>query len=57
MKVALYVRVSTEEQAEEGFLINGQISILSEYCKNNKYEIVNIYIDEGVSGKSLIDLL
>lgn len=53
MKVALYVRVSTEEQAEEGYSINGQISILSEYCKNNGYEIVSIYKDEGVSGKSI----
>lgn len=53
MKVALYVRVSTEEQAEEGYSISGQISTLSEYCRNNGFEIVNIYKDEGVSGKSI----
>ncbi|WP_217486908.1 recombinase family protein [Cytobacillus firmus] len=53
MKVALYVRVSTEEQAEEGFSINGQIKTLVEYCKRSNYKIVEIYKDEGISGKSL----
>ncbi|WP_439874705.1 recombinase family protein [Bacillus mycoides] len=53
MKVALYVRVSTEEQAEEGFSINGQIKLLEEFCEKNSYQIVKIYKDEGISGKSL----
>ncbi|WP_219913051.1 recombinase family protein, partial [Bacillus paranthracis] len=49
MKVALYVRVSTEEQAEEGFSINGQIKLLEEFCEKNSYQIVKIYKDEGIS--------
>lgn len=53
MNVALYVRVSTEEQAEEGFSINGQINVLEEYCKKNNYKIIEIYKDEGISGKSI----
>jgi len=53
MKVAFYVRVSTEEQAEEGYSINGQIKVLEEYCKRNKYTITEIYKDEGISGKSM----
>lgn len=52
MKVALYVRVSTEEQADEGYSINGQIKVLEEHCKNNSYQVVKVYKDEGISGKS-----
>jgi site-specific DNA recombinase len=53
MKVALYVRVSTEEQADEGFSINGQIKTLEDYCERNRYEVVKVYKDEGLSGKSM----
>ncbi|MEH7457264.1 recombinase family protein [Bacillus sp. JJ1127] len=52
MKVALYVRVSTEEQAEEGYSIEGQVKTLTDYCKGHKYDIYNTYKDEGFSGKS-----
>ncbi|MDQ1143422.1 DNA invertase Pin-like site-specific DNA recombinase [Bacillus sp. SORGH_AS 510] len=52
MKVALYVRVSTEEQAEEGYSINGQIKVLEDYCNKNNFQVVEIYKDEGISGKS-----
>ncbi len=51
MKAALYVRVSTEEQAEEGFSISAQINQLTEYCKRQNIEIHNAYVDEGVSAK------
>ncbi len=47
---AIYVRVSTEEQAKEGFSINSQIMDLKDYAKNNNIEIVKIFKDEGVSG-------
>lgn len=52
MKVALYVRVSTEEQAEEGYSIEGQIKTLTDYCNKNDFVIAQIYKDEGLSGKS-----
>ncbi|MEK4086303.1 recombinase family protein [Psychrobacillus sp. FSL K6-1415] len=52
MKVALYVRVSTEEQAEEGYSIEGQIKVLTDHCNKNNYTISKIYKDEGISGKS-----
>ncbi|MCH4825555.1 recombinase family protein [Planococcus halocryophilus] len=51
-KVALYVRVSTEEQATEGYSIAGQIQILRDYCNKNDFKVVKIYKDEGISGKS-----
>jgi site-specific DNA recombinase len=52
MKAALYVRVSTEEQAEEGFSIAAQVRQLSEYCKKNNLEVYGEpYVDDGVSAK------
>jgi site-specific DNA recombinase len=51
MKAALYIRVSTEEQAEEGFSIPAQTKQLSEYCNKNSIEIFKIYADEGISGQ------
>lgn len=49
-RVALYVRVSTEEQAIHGFSIETQKDNLAEYCKKNKLKIVDFYVDEGISG-------
>ena len=49
-RVALYVRVSTEEQALKGFSIEAQKAALEEYCKKNNMKIVDIYADEGISG-------
>lgn len=40
MKVAIYARVSTEEQDADK-----QVYICREYCKNNNYEIAEIYQD------------
>jgi DNA invertase Pin-like site-specific DNA recombinase len=45
MKVALYLRVSTEEQTTS----NQEIE-LKKYCEREGYEIYNIYRDEGISG-------
>lgn len=52
-KVALYARVSTEEQAKEGFSIPAQLDELRRYAERHEYEIVQEYVDEGVSGKSI----
>lgn len=45
MKVAIYLRVSTEEQSLE----NQEIE-LREYCKRENFEIFEIYKDKGISG-------
>lgn len=50
LRVALYGRVSTEEQAIRGFSIDAQVSALKEYAANHKMKIVDIYLDEGISG-------
>jgi len=51
LRVALYIRVSTEEQAQEGFSIRAQKNNLIDYCRVNDHEIVKIYIDDGYSAK------
>lgn len=51
--IAIYVRVSTEEQAEEGFSIAAQLDTLRSYAKQHRYLIHNEYADEGISGKSI----
>lgn len=55
MKTGIYVRVSTEEQVVDGFSINAQIDKLSKYADSLDWEVVDYYIDEGISGKNLSD--
>jgi site-specific DNA recombinase len=52
-RVALYIRVSTEEQAQFGYSINGQLEKLELACKLYNWDPLPAYIDEGVSGKNL----
>ena len=49
-RVALYGRVSTEEQAIRGFSIDAQVAAMKEYCEKNGMKIVDVYLDEGISG-------
>ncbi|MCD4838132.1 recombinase family protein [Neobacillus sedimentimangrovi] len=53
MKVAAYIRVSTEEQAQEGYSIPAQRSRLEAYALSQGWEIVQWYVDEGESAKDL----
>ncbi|HDR7314293.1 recombinase family protein [Heyndrickxia sporothermodurans] len=52
-RAALYARVSTVEQAEEGYSIDEQINLLREWCKREGYTIYNEYVDRGISGKNI----
>jgi len=51
----IYVRVSTEEQAQEGYSIRGQAEKLKAYAMLKEWDIYNIYSDEGISGKNIVD--
>jgi len=51
LKAALYVRVSTEDQAREGFSIAAQLKRLRAYCKARGWEVASEYMDEGHSGR------
>lgn len=50
-RVALYCRVSTEEQALHGFSLDAQKDALKSYAKDHNMYIAGIYVDEGISGK------
>jgi len=50
---AIYVRVSTQEQATQGFSLNAQQEALENYASALGYEIFKIYRDEGKSAKDL----
>ncbi len=52
-KVAIYTRVSTEEQVKDGFSLQAQERALKDFCEKNNYDIYDIYTDEGVSGRSI----
>lgn len=52
VKVVIYVRVSTQEQANEGYSIGEQIERLTKYCEAMGWVIIETYIDPGYSGGS-----
>lgn len=51
MRVALYIRVSTEEQNLNGLSLPAQRLALTEYAQRNGYLIVDCYADEGISAR------
>lgn len=50
LRVALYIRVSTQEQAKEGYSIGEQEKRLRSYCEAMQWDIFKVYIDPGYSG-------
>ena len=53
MRTAIYVRVSTDEQAKEGYSIRAQIDKLKNYIEIKDWEFYKVYADEGISGKDI----
>jgi DNA invertase Pin-like site-specific DNA recombinase len=53
MRAAVYARVSTEDQAKEGFSIAAQLKRLNSYCKARGWQVVSEYVDEGYSGREV----
>jgi site-specific DNA recombinase len=53
MKTAVYIRVSTEEQAQEGYSIASQKQKLTDFAKIQDWSIHDYYIDDGYSAKDL----
>lgn len=51
--IAIYTRVSTIEQAEEGYSNDEQERLLTNWCNKNGYEIYKCYSDRGISGKDI----
>ena len=52
IKVAIYIRVSTKKQVEEGYSLDAQKERLEKLCETNGYIIYKIYSDEGKSAKN-----
>lgn len=50
-RVALYIRVSTDRQSEEGRSPESQLQDMQAYCRRKGWEIVAVYRDEGLSGR------
>ena len=48
--VVIYIRVSTEDQARDGYGPESQERACREYCERRGWTIINIYKDEGTSG-------
>ncbi|WP_143560381.1 recombinase family protein [Sporosarcina sp. P17b] len=53
VRVFLYIRVSTQEQAREGYSIGAQEERLRAYAKAKGYTVVKVYIDPGLTGSNL----
>lgn len=51
-RAALYTRVSTEEQAKEGFSLAAQMAKLRSYAEIHGWTITGEYVDEGQSGRT-----
>lgn len=52
VKAAIYTRVSTDDQAKEGYSLEAQKERLEAYCEAQRWEISDFYVDEGHSGRS-----
>lgn len=49
---ALYIRVSTANQAEEGFSIDGQKNLMEKFAESKEYAIFDEYVDGGFTASN-----
>ena len=49
-KIAIYLRVSTEDQAKEGYSLEVQRECLETFTEKEGHQIYKIYSDDGISG-------
>lgn len=50
-RAALYIRVSTEEQAMHGLSLTAQRDTLTQYAQANGLKVVGVYTDEGITAR------
>ncbi len=53
LRAAIYVRVSTARQAQEGYSLDAQERAARSYCLAHGYQVCKVYADEGVSAKDI----
>lgn len=54
LRVAIYIRVSHDEQVRHGLSLEAQHKSLTEYAKKHGYKIVDYYIDEGLTARKTL---
>ena len=54
-KAALYIRVSTSDQAVHGYSLEAQQKLLEEYAAAHDMEVVGLYADEGKSASKSLE--
>ena len=54
-KAAIYIRVSTTDQAEGGYSLQAQEALCRQYCADHDYDVVGVYADEGKSASKALD--
>ena len=54
IKVAIYIRVSSLDQAKDGYSLAAQERTLRKYCLDKNYSVYELYADEGISGKDMV---
>ena len=55
IRVGLYIRVSTDEQALHGLSLDSQREALTAYAKEHNMQIVDIYADEGITARKALN--
>ena len=53
-RAALYIRVSTDEQARHGFSLGEQRADLERYAKERGYVVYDVYADEGITARKAV---
>jgi site-specific DNA recombinase len=54
VKIAGYVRVSTQEQVSEGMSLEAQENKIRSWAEANDHEVIEIFVEEAVSGSKLL---
>lgn len=52
LRIAIYTRVSTEDQAKEGYSLEVQREYLESFALREGYEVFKVYCDDGISAYS-----
>jgi len=52
VRAAIYTRVSTEDQAKEGYSLDAQHERLLAYCEAQGWDVASIYQEDGHSGRN-----
>lgn len=53
MNAIIYIRVSSEEQAKFGYSLGSQKDLCNQFAKQNGYDVIKEFMDDGFSAKDL----